>query len=141
MTVLQRKEASGVAKKSVGFGSYIVVGVVAAAIGVASVAGVQRLGGTDELTPPQIAQIRASEYSEFTQNQWIAQVNATRNADLVEFYEGKFFAGLAAINEQRARDMIDHYAGLHSAKLAQINEQRAKDMVTYKWGWEGETGR
>lgn len=164
MTVLQKKATGGIEKRSVGFGSYIVVGLLALAIGVGAATGFNRIVDGGGLSPSQISQVRAGEYADFAENQWIAQVNATRNADLVEFYTGLHAAQLAeiqsqratdlvgqqaslhqatvaGINEQRAQDMADHYSGMFGLTPAEIESQRAQDMATFKRGWEGETSR
>lgn len=116
MTVAE-KQAAGKVEKSVGLGSYIVVGVLALAVGVGAATGIDQLAGSSDLSPQNIAQLRANSFAEHAENAWIAQVNATKSADLVSFHEARYYAG-----------------------LAKIEAQRAADMATFKRGWEGNTG-
>ncbi|HEX9761856.1 MAG TPA: hypothetical protein VGA97_02035 [Acidimicrobiia bacterium] len=136
MTVLEKKAATGVDTKTIG--RYLGVAVVAVAIGVGVGLGADRLASGDEVNPASIATLRAAEYADYMQNQWIAQVNATKNADLVARFAGQHAAQMAQIQAQRAQDMADHLAGQFAARLNAINEQRAEDMSTFKYGWEGE---
>jgi hypothetical protein len=136
MTVLEERAPAGVDWKRIG--QYLVVALAAAAVGVGATLGSLRLAGSAELGPAEIAQARADEYVDFARNQWIAEVNATRQSDQVAFYQGLYAAQVAAIEAQRADDMVQFYADAFRARLAQIYEQRAQDMVTFRFGWDPE---
>jgi hypothetical protein len=132
MTVLEKKAASGVdGRKLV---QYTAVAVVAGAIGVAATLGVAAIADQAELNPAQIEQVRGGLLADHLENLYIAEVNATKSADLIAFYRGPFMARVAQINEQRAADMVEHYSNVHKGWLAQINEQRAADMVELRFG-------
>lgn len=98
MTVLEKKKfPSGndvkkdvVARRS-GFRTYLVVGLVAAGIGIGAVFGANQLGivGTDRLTPAQIDEIRWAGYAEHAENMWraeLSQIQEQRALDMVEFH-------------------------------------------------------
>ena len=102
MTVLDRKATSGVEVKKVG--QYLAVAALAGAIGVGGALGLSTLDASTSLSPAEISQIRWDEYAAHLENQWIAQVNATR------------------IQEQRAADMVEHYSNLYQVELGQIND-------------------
>ena len=139
MTVLDKRVTSGLEGRKLG--RYIAVALVAGAIGVTAAVGFTRVVDSEQFGPAEIAQVRGSELGEHLRSQWIAQVNATKNADLVSFYAGLHAAELRGISEQRSADMVDYYTGQNEARVREINEQRAQDMVELKWGWEGEAGR
>ncbi len=139
MTVLDKRAASGIEGKKVG--RYIAVAVAAVAIGVTAAVGFTSLLESGDISPTEIAQVRGAEFGEHLENQWIAQVSATKNADLVNFYAGLHAAELHGISEQRSADMVDYFSNQNLARVRGINEQRAQDMVEFKWGWAGEAGR
>lgn len=132
MAVLHQKAVSGVHGRNVG--GYLVVAVVAVALGVAMALGFQAITAEEPFGPAEIEQAKGVALASHLQNQWIAEVNATKNADLVEFYRAPFLARVARIQEQRAADMVEHYSALHRGELARIIEQRARDMVEFRYG-------
>ena len=139
MTVLEKKAASGVEGKKLG--RYLGVAVLAGAIGVAAAIGFTNAVEFDDLSPSQIAQIRAGDQVDYQYNQWLARVEATRSAEQIGRFEGAFMANVARIQTQRAADMVEHYTNQNSARAAGIAEQRAADMVEFKYGWGESTDR
>ena len=135
MTVLEKKAASGVDGSRLA--QYVGVAIVAGAVGIAASLGITNLVATDSLSVAEIHQIRSEQFAEMAQNQWIAQVNATKGADLVEAYRGAFMARVAAIQSQRAQDLVEHHADSYRAQLALVNEQRAQDRVDFRYGLSG----
>ncbi|HEX9762422.1 MAG TPA: hypothetical protein VGA97_04900 [Acidimicrobiia bacterium] len=107
MTVLQR-ETAGVDGRQLA--KFVATTILMGAIGVGVVLGLDRIVATDTLSPAQIEQARGSALAEHLENQWIAQVNVTKNADLIEFYRAPFMARVAKIQEQRAADMVEHFS-------------------------------
>lgn len=134
MSVLQSRTATKAAKRSIGFGTYLIVGLLTAAIGVGAVAGIRELTSVDTLSPTRVAAIKADDFADLMENRWIAELNATRNADLVSHYRNGFYAGIAGIEAQRAEDLAEHLEGQYLAEVAEIQEQRAEDMATYRFG-------
>lgn len=132
MTVLDTKAASGVEGRN--FGQYVAVALVAGAIGVGAALGFRAITDIEEFGPAQIEQARAEALVDHLENQWTAQVNATRSAELVEYYRAGFMAQVARIQEQRAADMVEHYSNQQQPQLEAINEQRALDMVRFRFG-------
>lgn len=132
MTVLEKRAASGVDGRNLGM--YAAVAILAGAVGVGAALGISKVNEPDVLNPAQIEQIRGAELADHLQNQYIAEVNAAKSADLIEFYRAPFMARVARIQEQRAADMVEHYSKLHMGVLARINEQRAADMVEFHYG-------
>ena len=109
-----------VAAERSGVRTYLVVGLVAAGIGVGAVFGANQLGfvGADRLTPAQIAEIRAAQFAE--------QAESVYRAQLAEIYE------------QRAEEMVELYSRQHQSWVDWIQVQRAQDMVTFQRGWQEE---
>ncbi|MCI0424637.1 MAG: hypothetical protein L0Z49_06655 [Actinobacteria bacterium] len=135
MTVLEKKATRVDVPQ---LARYVGVALLAGALGVGIAVGGQSLVGNDSPTPASIAATRAGLYAEHMQNTWIAQVNATRSADMVARFAGQYGAHLAALQSQRAAEFAASQAGQFAARVSAINEQRAEDMATFKYGWEGE---
>ncbi len=132
MTVLDKRAASGINPRKLG--EYVAVALVAGAIGVGSVLGIAAIDGSDRFGPAEIEQAKAAVFVDHLENKWIAQVNATRAADLVESHRAPFMARVAEIQRQRAADMVDRYTNSHRASPAAVYEQRASDMVELQYG-------
>lgn len=132
MAVLDERAFSGAQGRK--FGEYVVVSVLAVALGVAAALGFQAITTEPSFGPAQIEQARAAELADHLQNRWIADVNAARNADLIEFYKAPFMERVARIQEQRAADLVEHHAAQYRGELAAIHDQRARDMVELRYG-------
>ena len=132
MAVIHEKAVGGVQGRSVG--GYLVVGVLAVVLGIGLALGFQAITTDEPFRPAEIEQARSEALVSYLQSQWIAEVNATKNADLVEFYRAPFMARVARIQEQRAADMVAHFSAAYRGELAAINEQRARDMVEFRYG-------
>jgi hypothetical protein len=131
MAVLQEQVAGGLTGR-INL-KYIGVAALALAIGVGATFGVRELA-TSEPSSAQIASMRWDEYAEMSQHQWIAQVNATRGQDLVDFYRNAFYARAADIQAQRATGYVEHLTNQHWAQVRAANDQRAQDMVDFRYG-------
>ena len=131
MTVLDKKAASGISTNKVG--RYVGVALVAGTLGVLGALGISNLS-EDALSPAQIEQTRAGAQVDYQYSQWLARVEATRNAEQIARYEGAFMANVAQIQEQRAADMVEHFTNQNNAQAATLAEQRGQDMVEFKYG-------
>ena len=94
------RRADGTEDNKNRLGTYLALGLVVVAIGVAALAGASQLGSvdTDQLTPARIAEIRAAQFAE--------QAESVYRAQLAEIYD------------QRAQDMVDFYSRQHQARNA-----------------------
>ena len=132
MAVLQEQVAGGRTGR-ISF-RYIGVAVLALVIGVGATLGARELLATTPASSAEIASIRWDKYAEMSQNQWIAQVNATRGEDLVAFYRNAFLAGAAEIQTQRAEALVEHLTNQHWAQIRVAYAERAQDMVDFHYG-------
>lgn len=88
-------------------GQWLMVGAILAAVALLAIRAVD-LMGDEEVAPAVPATEVGTEWT--LENQWIAQVKVTKNADLIEFYRAPFMASVAKIQEQRAADMVEHFS-------------------------------
>lgn len=132
MRALPTRDAAGIGTRHFGLGSYMVVGLLAVAVGVGAVAGLNAISGEAELTTAQRAvAVRAEGVGENLAGLW--QSGLAQSAAIEEYaiVQGRIEAGLAQAAALEEYQLLQGRIEAGLAQKAVMERQRA-----FQEAWE-----